>query len=446
MAFFCTLSLVTLGQALAAWLTAQTPSTGIIAWLSAGIGFLGCAIWVKPSPRDEFQIRKTSPMLVAGALGLFAADQMLAGSSASRSDMVLWLVISGLMVLYTFRHEVPSVRDFRKQVLPIMMLGFLLVSVRTIRENPNPKIDVFFLEQAAGRALLHFENPYTATIPDVYGPSSPYHIPYTKNGYTVYGFPYPPLAAFINLPAIVLAGDYRYTQIFALLLSSVLIAFMRDSWASISAAVLLLVNPLTQTMIQWGWEESVVILSFCLTVFCISRYPRAIPYLFGVFLSTKQTNLALLPLAWILIDGLQTPRRIAGFLAKSIAVLIAIYLPFFLWNPDAFVASLILMQTKVAMRTDLISYAAYAARRGWFVLPMWVPFLYLPIGLYIGLKKAPRTAAGFAAASAIVMIPFFALSKQGAPNYYFFGMGILCCILAFAASGDLPADTAGADA
>ncbi len=34
------------------------------------------------------------------------------------------------------------------------------------------------------------------------------------------------------------------------------------------------------------------------------------------------------------------------------------------------------------------------------------------------------------------MVPFFALSKQGSPNYYFFALGALCCAVALT-EGDL---------
>jgi len=62
---------------------------------------------------------------------------------------------------------------------------FLIVGIRTIRNNPNLRIDVFLLQQAAAKAVINFQNPYTATIPDIYGPSSPYYIPMVENGRAV---------------------------------------------------------------------------------------------------------------------------------------------------------------------------------------------------------------------------------------------------------------------
>ncbi len=191
-------------------------------------------------------------------------------------------------------------------------------------------------------------------------------------------------------------------------------------------------------IVGWSWVEPFVILTFCLALFSVSRYPRAVPYLFGLFLCTKQTNLAILPLGWILIGNPSDWKGVMSFLGKALAVAVVINLPFYLWNPDAFLLCLITVQVRIPLRTDLISYAAYAARKGWFVLPIWFSFLYLPIGLCLGLWKAPRSAAGFAAASALLLIPFFAVSKQGAPNYYFFCLATLCCALALTDANSIP--------
>ena len=43
---------------------------------------------------------------------------------------------------------------------------------------------------------------------------------------------------------------------------------------------------------------------------------------------------------------------------------------------------------------------------------------------------APRTAAGFAGSVGLVMLVFFAFSKQAFANYYFFVIGALCCAAA----------------
>ena len=48
------------------------------------------------------------------------------------------------------------------------------------------------------------------------------------------------------------------------------------------------------------------------------------------------------------------------------------------------------------------------------------------------LWRAPRSPAGFAAATAVTYVTFFALNKQAFCNYYFFVVGALCCGVASA--------------
>jgi hypothetical protein len=430
MLFFCCLSLLALGETLAAW--RGLPTVGILAWLSAAIGFLFLGVCTQPGQQKEERARRALPIVLTATVGMFAAALLFGATPLFRSDIALWILLSALVLLYLcgIRKEAPSPAQCRRVILPVVMMGFLIVSVTTIRSHPNPPIDVFLLQQAGAAALTRFHDPYLATIPDIYGPSSPFYIAMTNNGHTLYGLGYPPLIALLNLPSYWLAGDVRYGQVIALLLAAGLIAFMQSSWISLCAAVLLLINPFSQMMIQFGWIEPTLIFLLCLTLSAAFRYPRAVPYLFGLFVCAKQPNLAVFPLGLILIDGPWEWKRVVTFFGKALAVIVAINLPFYLWNREAFVISLLTVQLRVPLRTDLISYAAFFARRGWFVFPTWVAFLYLPAGILLGLWKAPRSAAGFAAAVALLFMPFFALSKQGSPNYYFLELGALCVTLA----------------
>jgi hypothetical protein len=421
LSFFCGACILTLGYVLSAY--ERSPSDGwYLGWLTVSLAFLAFALWARSRSKDEQRARRALPFLLAGTLGMFAVW-------GPPSTLALELLIVGAALLHLAVHKRLTLERCLRQIFPLLLAGFLIVGVRKIWINPNIEIDVFLVQQAAVKALLELRNPYTATIPDIYGPSSPYYIPLVKDGQTIYGFVYPPLIAILHLPSYLLTADVRYTYVVALAISSALIAWMRPSWVSLCAAVLLLINPLTQKLIATAWIEPLVILFLALTLFGTLRYPKAVPYLFGLFLATKQTSLAAVVLAPLLAAGFWDCRKMVGFLAKSLGVVCLLYLPFFLWNREAFVTSLVTVQLRVPTRLDLISYPAFFAKKGWLTLPPWLPFLYLPIGTWMGLRRVPRTAAGFAVAAALLFIPFFALSKQGSPNYYFFGLGILCCAL-----------------
>ncbi len=79
------------------------------------------------------------------------------------------------------------------------------------------------MQQASAEAMVHFRNPYTVSIEDVYRPDSPFYIPLSRNGRTLYGLFYPPLIAILDVPSFLLTGDIRYGYLLALLLSSALI-------------------------------------------------------------------------------------------------------------------------------------------------------------------------------------------------------------------------------
>jgi len=438
MSFFCTVSILALGYILGAHRFLAT--AGIMGWLTAAIGFLAFAVCARPGAETEERARRGLPILLTGTLGMFATYQLMGVWLRPRSDVALWLLLSGVTVLYlAFRTKGLTLHVCRTQILPLLLLGFLIVGVKTIRDEPDPHIDLFLSQQAAAQALTRFQNPYTATIPDIYGLASPLYIPMFKDGRSIFGSFYPPLIALVELPSFLLTGDVRYTHLIALLISSCLIALMRKSWLSLCGGALLLINPFSLLLIQFAWTEAIAILFFCATLFSVSRYPRAVPYLFGLFLTTKQPVLATLPLVPLLIGETRNWKQMIGFMSKSLAVVTIVCLPFFLWNRGAFVLSLLTVQTVGPLRKDLISYPAYAASIGWFTAPFWLPFLSLPITLYLALWKAPRNPVGFAAASALLLIPFFALSKQGSPNYYFLEVGMLCCAVAMTASDSVQA-------
>jgi voltage-gated potassium channel Kch len=234
----------------------------------------------------------------------------------------------------------------------------------------------------------------------------------------------------MELPAYLLTGDVRYTQVFALLLASILIASMRVSWLSAGAAVLLLVNPMSLGFAEFAWIEPLILFLFCATLFAASRYPKAVPWLLGLFLASKQTNIAILPIVPLLLNGSLAFKSVLRLAAIVLAIAALSFLPFFFWNPHAFLLSLVTVQISVPLRLDLISYPAYVVKRGWPKPPIWLPFFYLPFGAFFCWLKAPRTPSGFAWATALLMVPFFALSKQGSPNYYFIALGALCCAVA----------------
>jgi hypothetical protein len=62
-----------------------------------------------------------------------------------------------------------------------------------------------------------------------------------------------------------------------------------------------------------------------------------------------------------------------------------------------------------------------------------IPFVVLAAATALVLWRCRRTAAGFAAGTALLFFGFFAFNKQAFANYYYFVIGAMCCALASAA-------------
>lgn len=423
-------TILSLGYVIGVWDHYGWVSTGMIAWLSAAIAALTYAVCVRPGNEAEKQAERSLPYAITFTLAMFAGVQMLA---QAQSLIGIWFLMIAAMFSYLAASGKLTLGRCQLWIYPIVLIGFLAVGIETIRSNPDPKIDVFLVQQAGAKALAHGQNPYATTIPDIYGQRSPYYIPMVENGRTLYGYTYPAIVALVEIPSVLLTGDIRYTHLIALILASILIALARSTWIGLSAGMLLLINPFSLRMVQYAWVDSMAILFFAATLFSTRHYPRAVPYIFGLFLSSKQTMLPCIAFAPLLVGSLWELKKLAAFATKALLVVCAVYVPFYLWNPGAFLISLVTVQLHVPLRLDLISYSAYLVNKGAPVLPTWAPFLYLPVGIYVALRKAARTPAGFAAACALLLLPFFTLSKQGAPNYYYFVIGMLCCALGLAA-------------
>jgi uncharacterized membrane protein len=172
-----------------------------------------------------------------------------------------------------------------------------------------------------------------------------------------------------------------------------------------------------------GWIEPVLILNFSLVMFCACRWRPGLPYALGLFLATKQYAIVALPVLPLLFDPQHREEKLPRAILRMAAVLAIINLPFFLWNPAAFVRSLVTAHYLQSFRPDALSYSAWIYRcTGGFILPMWVALLAVIVASAEALWRGVRSPAGFAAALTLVLLVFFAFNKQAFCNYYYFLM------------------------
>jgi hypothetical protein len=190
---------------------------------------------------------------------------------------------------------------------------------------------------------------------------------------------------------------------------------------------------MTQDVLYKGWTEPFVALLFALTVLLAARRAVSAAILLGLLVASKQYGPLFLPLGLALlapvrdvIGGLRM-----GLVAVSAAV--ATVLPFLVWNATALLYSTVTVHLLQPFRLDAIGVPALIARAGLTAPPSWLGFALSGVAVLYCAAFAPRTRAGFCAASALALALFFAFGKQAAINYYFLVVVVLAAGIAFTA-------------
>lgn len=317
----------------------------------------------------------------------------------------------------------------RRLLLVALVLLHGALGLWAIHASPQPHIDVFYFQRDSCAALLHGKNPYTITFPNIYGDATPFYGPHVSAGGRLqFGFIYPPLSLLLALPGYLL-GDFRYSQLFAIEGSALLMASMRGGTTGSLAAALFLLTPRSIFVLEQGWTEPYVVFLLAATIFAACRAPRALPYLLGLLLCVKQyLFLAVVPSAFIV--PWRDRSRLTAFVLKAAATAAAVTLPLALWDPRAFWFDNVGFQLQQPMRTDALSYLVWFSRDRASPYPVWISFLVTGVVTALAAWRLPRTPAGVAAGVAAASLAFFATSKQSFTNYYFFVIGAMCCAVA----------------
>jgi hypothetical protein len=348
----------------------------------------------------------------------------------------------------------------------LLPVTHFLLGLWVLRCVPPPPVDICVFQQDACRALLHGINPYSIDFPNLYAnPSKMYDASLVANGRLLFAFPYPPLSLLLILPGY-LAGDFRLAHLAAMSLAGAMIMFaepglatMRRSRKSAAlpplpegegkggaahsvaalAGVLFLFTPRAFFIVEAGFTEPLVVLLLTAVVVAARRRWRCLPFLFGLFLASKQYLLLAAPLGMLLFSDevgatpIPLSQRLKPWLIAAATAGI-VTLPLALWNLPAFMKSVAFLQFHQPMRADSLSYLpnliGYTG---------WRPLLALPFVLAIGLiviflRRLPKTPSAFAAGFAFVFLVFFAINKQAFCGYYLAVIAALC--LSVAASRD----------
>lgn len=322
-----------------------------------------------------------------------------------------------------------SRRAIALQIGAFVVVHFAL-GIWMIQHTRAPHIDVHVFHRDAIAALRNGIDPYGITFRNIYLDDVFYGQGLSVDGRLQFGFPYFPLSLLTAMPGQLLAGDHRYSQLVAMELAAILMAFARPAGFGPTAAVLYLTTPRIFFVLEQSWTEPFVVLGLAAVVFAACRHSRAVPWLFGAFIALKQYLVFALPAALMLLKWPLDRSPLLRWFGKAALVGAVVTLPFVAWNPAAFWHSVVMLQLHQPFRPEALSFLAWWASRGHEQPPTVIAFVAMAIGYAISMRRLPRTPAGFSAVVAVTFFSFFAFNKQAFCNYYFFVVGALAVSLA----------------
>lgn len=408
-----------------------------IVWLAMGLAFCTVAIVagrVRAGGERWGEMVVRSVLLAALCLQLLQLGLRQPSITPLPDATFYWFRVALAAVGFIAGLGLVGLPGLRRSWFPLVLVVHAAISFWILRTWPDPPVDVHMFQREAANALLQGRNPYEVRFPNMYGPNTPFYDPrLIRDGVLTFGFPYFPLSAVLVTPAQLIAGDIRYAHLAAVIAAGALISALRPGPIAGGAACLYLFTPRIFYILEMSWTDPLVVLGLAAIMFSACRFPRTLPYLYGLFLAIKQYLVFAIPVALHLARAAGVESR--KLLVTGLVVAAVVTVPFFLWSPQAFIDSVVTLQLYQPFRGDSLSFPAFIAAEGGPILPGGLAFGAAAVALVVALWLAPKSPSGTASALAFVYYVFFASNKQAFANYYLFVIGAMCCTVAAARLG-----------
>ena len=266
-------------------------------------------------------------------------------------------------------------------------------------------IDVFWFTQRSTERLLHGLNPYAMAYPT------------TTPGLLSAHFPYGPALLLLAAPFRLL-GDIRLANAAAMMLLIACIGNLARRHVGDAAAgrylALAIAMPFAPFMIVQAWPEVYPVAAVALWLVLRPRHPRWAVLALGTGLCTVPTALPLLVFPWL---WWRDARR-GITLAVLVAVLICV--PFALWaGIGKFIADTVLLQLRLAPRTDALSINGLLAHLGRPLLPGWAGISVSAVCLAAFALWGTRKWDAALLMGAVLTLLAFVTAKWAFFDYYF---------------------------
>jgi hypothetical protein len=424
-------------------------------------------------------------MTIAAALGLWAAlagrrrpAEAVPASAVSASSsperrlwqqpaLVLWLGLLASTVLHLFVK--PTIFGYNQLqlfhpldlVALVMALAYLwrgapdwfarlrfalfiamaaVIAGEVIIKVPQPGIDVWDIQQIAADAIAKGLNPYGIDYPNSYGPGTKYLQTWalSPDGWRVIWNPYAPLPLLLNVPAMRLLHDVRWTSIVCTTFAAWGIWRLGKKTVTAElAAVLLLFQPRAFMLVEKSWTDPMTLATLVLALLAVERWRvrDAAATLAGrapdpsgwiltglasaLLCGSKQYS----PLVFVPLFFAMPARGRGKAAALAVAGAVAVMLPFYLGNPRGFINGVVIFQTKTPFRADALSWPAAVVKLGGPRLLPWPAFVLVVGTLVLTLRKRISSAHAMAAAAAALMLLLLP-NKQAFLNYYWLAVGL----------------------
>ena len=324
----------------------------------------------------------------------------------------------------------------RRQLWGLLLL-FFLAGTLIIKGVPEPRIDVYWLQQAGARALANGDNPYSITIPNLYSVDQTRRF-FGDERSLLDAYPYPPLSLLATTAGELLAGDVRWALLAAQLLSAFFIWRLarrrkRSDRTALGLVGLWLLHPRGFFVLEQSWTEPLMCAAWLGLILAMTGRPQSKPGVIvmamGLFLSAKQNSILALP--W-LMERKWNKTILAGGALAALACL-----PFVIWNLHDFWADVVLFQLRQPFRPDALGLPSLIAMITGWQCPTWISLAVWAAAtswiLHRGkVRNGGDTVRAWTISAVTSYFILFILAKQAFCNYYYF-VGLL--LIAAAATG-----------
>lgn len=286
--------------------------------------------------------------------------------------------------------------------------------VSMIMASPRPAIDVWFILTEASARLVQGKNLFTGCWPG------------NTDRLTDCVYPYGPLTTIVQTPFRLAFGDVRYTYVACLLATAVILWRLGGPRLGPGLAALVLVSPKATFLLEQAWTEPLLLLGLSVMVVAtLTDRPVWAVVGFAFALACKQHVVLLIPLAaaWRAFGVRRT--------ATSVGLAALVTVPWFLADPDAFLADAFSFHLDLAPRLDSLSLFSAALNAG--IRPSFALVALLSlVTVAAAAALLSRSATGFVLGCALVQYVFDVVNKQSFFNHWWLVSGLLLLAVATA--------------